>query len=223
MILAFLRHTAAISSSEVYLPDDRRVLTEDGRTHAVALRPVLRRFAPDAVWCSPLRRAVETWTLAGTGLGLDARLHEDLGERSFPSLAGLTLPQIAARIGPAQTALARVSTDLVDPPGEESVRAASRRLVVAMRSVAREAAALGAERVLVVSHGGPSSWLLCHLLGVPLERNRVFRHDQGRFHLLEVDENLTLATAIALNTAQLPEPRGAPEPPGQFTAPPSWH
>ncbi|MER0444052.1 histidine phosphatase family protein [Streptomyces sp. Edi4] len=91
---------AAVTSSEVHLPDDRRSLTRRG--HAAALRPVVRRYGHDAVWCSRLRRAVETWGLAGAGLGAAVHLHKDLRERSFPSLEGLTLPQIAARIVPAQ-------------------------------------------------------------------------------------------------------------------------
>ncbi|MFE9370078.1 histidine phosphatase family protein [Streptomyces sp. NPDC006711] len=59
--------------------------------------------------------------------------------------------------------------------------------------------------MLAVSHGGPSRWLLCHLLGVPLRRSRIFRHDQGRFHVLVVDDQLSLTKTIALNTAEPPE------------------
>jgi probable phosphoglycerate mutase len=199
--LAILRHTEAVHSSSVYLPDADRELTPAGREHARALAPRIRGFAPEAVFCSSLLRATETWRLAGRGMDVRAHVHPGLAERRFPTLEGLTLAEIAARVGPAGTAVARVSTDLVNVPGEETLQEAGSRVAGAVRSIAADARAAGRRRILLVTHGGPSGWLLCHLLGLTFERGRMFRHGLGRFHVLRLAQNLDLADVVTLNCA----------------------
>ncbi|WP_166793618.1 histidine phosphatase family protein [Frankia sp. B2] len=199
--VAVLRHTEAVFSEAAYLPDDDRVLTERGRRQAAALASVVRSFAPDRVWCSDLRRAHETWDVIRANICVDAVVHPGLRERRFRSLEGLSLPELIDHIGPSKTALARMSTDLLTLPGEESIADAARRVVTTLREIVAKCAAIGAGRALIVSHGGPSSWLMCHLLDVPLERGRIFTHGLGRFHVLRLGPDLTLAGVAALNCA----------------------
>jgi broad specificity phosphatase PhoE len=207
VFVALLRHTET-ETSDVYPTDQQTILSAAGREAAVALQPAVAAYAPDQVWRSELRRAAQTWNLAGARTALRPRVHPGLNERHFRSLEGLTRAEIAARVGTEQTEVARRAPELFDPPGEESIDEARVRLVAATTEIVQEAAVHAARRILIVTHGGPSSWLLCHLLNRPLVENRMFRHDQGRFHLIAVDADLELLQIAALNSADLPGPGG---------------
>ena len=67
-------------------------LTENGRTVAKLLRPVLGKRSFALVMTSPLQRARETCELAG--LGESARIDPDLVEWNYGDYEGLTLQQI---------------------------------------------------------------------------------------------------------------------------------
>lgn len=188
VILAVLRHAEAVQSATGYLHDEERVLTPAGRRQAVALRPAIARFRPDRVWYSDQRRAAETWALACPAAPLPATPDPGLGERRMRSLEGLSLTQIADRLGPERTRLAQAQRGLADVPGEESVRQASERVVASVARIVAAATETGAERLLIVSHGGPSSWLLCHLLRLSVEQCVLFRHAPARFHVVRLDK-----------------------------------
>ena len=69
-------------------------LTENGRTVARQLAPVLAKVAFDLVLTSPLQRARETCELAG--LGAQAQVDTDLVEWNYGEYEGLTPQQIRA-------------------------------------------------------------------------------------------------------------------------------
>lgn len=56
------------------------VLSEIGRDQARQAVPVLARYRPAAVYCSPLSRAMQTAEILGHGLGLSVRIDAELGE-----------------------------------------------------------------------------------------------------------------------------------------------
>jgi probable phosphoglycerate mutase len=69
-------------------------LLDVGRSRAARLKPALASYAFAVVFCSPLRRAVETCELAG--LGDAAELIDDLREWDYGEYEGLTSAEIKA-------------------------------------------------------------------------------------------------------------------------------
>ncbi len=145
-------------------------LTAEGREAASRLRETLAGIAFEAVLASPLRRTVDTATLAGLGdaMALDA----DLREWDYGELEGLTTPQIRERFpgwtiweGPV-------------PGGESAEAVASRARAVIGRIAAFEG------RVAVVSHGHFSRVLAATWLGLGPREGRCFMLDTGTVSVL---------------------------------------
>ncbi len=121
-------------------------LVHAGREQARALGPLAAAMRPDAALSSGLRRADETLELLGLPLDPlppDPRWREaDLGEWTGRLPGELTEED--------RTAFARWRVGKATPPGGESWAETCARVVAA----ARDLAASGHRRVLVVTHGG---------------------------------------------------------------------
>ncbi|EGX59311.1 phosphoglycerate mutase [Streptomyces zinciresistens K42] len=143
-------------------------LTDTGRAQAEALGRWVRARPVDAVWTSPLSRAVATAAPACRALGLTARREPGLRECDFGVVEGRTLAEFAAE----DPAAARAFRD--DPaahpfPGAEDPAAAAGRGAAALRRIA---AAHPDGRVLVVAHNTLLRLVLCTLLSIPPGRYR---------------------------------------------------
>jgi broad specificity phosphatase PhoE len=156
-VIRLLRHgETAFNAEGRFLGATDLPLSERGRSQAVALRPHLEAFAPDALASSPLRRARETLALAlpdARGAEVDDRLREvDWGEWE-----GLTLEEIRSRY--PDLAHSYLAGEVRSWPGGESPADAADRMLRSLRSYA------GA-RVLVVSHSTCVRVALSALLGL---------------------------------------------------------
>lgn len=114
-------------------------LTGHGENQAAALRPVLEGERFDGVWCSDLRRAVHTASLA---FPQPPRLDPRLREMSFGSLEGEPWDTLEERW---QQALVRFEG--FEPPGGEAFGDLRARVISFVDS-------LPAGRHLVFTHGG---------------------------------------------------------------------
>ncbi len=119
-------------------------LSAAGLAQARALAPLVARLRPDAAVASDLRRARETAEALGLAARPDARWREaDLGRWS-----GRVVDEVLAAEGAAYAAWMEGAGA---PPGGEPFADTCRRVAGAVG----ELAAAGAERALVVTHGGP--------------------------------------------------------------------
>ncbi|MFD5845619.1 histidine phosphatase family protein [Streptomyces chartreusis] len=146
-------------------------LTDTGRAQADALGRWAAAHPVDAIWTSPLSRAVSTADPACRALGLTPRREPGLRECDFGVLEGRTLAEFAAQDPDAAQAF---RTDPVaNPfPRAEDPSAAAERGAAALRRIA---AAHPGERVLVVAHNTLLRLVLCTLLSIPAgEYRRVF-------------------------------------------------
>jgi probable phosphoglycerate mutase len=146
-------------------------LTDTGRAQAEALGRWAAAHPVDAIFTSPLSRAVATADPACRALGLTPHREPGLRECDFGVLEGRTLAEFAAE---DPTAAEAFRTDPVAHPfpGAEDPRAAAARGTDALR---RTAAAHPGERVLVVAHNTLFRLVLCTLLSIPAgEYRRVF-------------------------------------------------
>jgi probable phosphoglycerate mutase len=114
-------------------------LTERGEAQAAALRPALEGEGFDGVWCSDLRRAVDTARLA---FAAAARPDARLREMSFGALEGVGWEALEERW---QQALARFEG--FAPPGGETFEDLRARVLSFVD-------ALPAGRHLLFTHGG---------------------------------------------------------------------
>ncbi|MDO0927709.1 histidine phosphatase family protein [Streptomyces sp. TG1A-8] len=143
-------------------------LTDTGRAQAEALGRWAGAHPVDAVWTSPLSRAVATAEPACRALGLTAHREPDLRECDFGVVEGRTLAEFAARN--AEAAEAFRADPVARPfPGAEDPRAAAGRGTAALRRIA---GAHPGGRVLVVAHNTLLRLVLCTLLGIPLSEYR---------------------------------------------------
>lgn len=146
-------------------------LTDVGRAQAEALGHWAAAHPVDAIWTSPVSRAVATAAPACRALGLTPHREPDLRECDFGVVEGRTLAEFAAEDPEAAEAFR------ADPvghpfPGAEDPVAAAGRGVGALRRIA---AAHPGERVLVVAHNTLLRLVLCTLLSIPArEYRRVF-------------------------------------------------
>ncbi|WP_049562855.1 histidine phosphatase family protein [Nonomuraea sp. SBT364] len=136
--------------------DDEVTLTALGREQAAALGALLAALpaaeAPDLVWCSPYRRALDTWTIASRVWGADplpVTVDERLRDRSRGTLGRYNEAEIERR-HPEELARLRAEGDYrYRPPGGETygdVAARVRDLLADLRERAE------GRRVLIVAH-----------------------------------------------------------------------
>ena len=135
-----------------------------GIQEAGALRQRLAGEKIDAIYCSDMKRAVETAQVIASGRNIEPVACEELREIDFGAYEGLTFEEVMQRYPgtnwwTAQNAEARL------PQGESINQLASR----VDRFVARLREHADAETVLVVAHGGALRALICLLLGIGLE------------------------------------------------------
>ncbi|MFI9757702.1 histidine phosphatase family protein [Streptomyces sp. NPDC051963] len=146
-------------------------LTDTGRAQADALGRWAVTLAVDAIWTSPLSRAIATAEPACRALDLTPHREPALIECDFGALEGRTLAEFAAE-DPKRAEAFRTDPVANPFPRAEDPAAAAARGTWALRRIA---GAHPGERVLVVAHNTLLRLALCELLSIPLgEYRRVF-------------------------------------------------
>lgn len=146
-------------------------LTETGVAQAAALGRWTAEHPVDAIWTSPLSRAVLTAAPAARALNLTPHTEPALRECDFGVVEGRTLAEFAAE-NPGAAEAFRADPVAHAFPGAEDPTAAAARGTGALHRIA---AAHPGQRVLVVAHNSLLRLVLCRLLSIPLgEYRRVF-------------------------------------------------
>jgi probable phosphoglycerate mutase len=146
-------------------------LTDTGRAQAEALGRWAAAHPVDAIWTSPLSRAVATAEPACRALDLVPRREPGLVECDFGVVEGRTLAEFEAE-DPDRAAAFRADPVAHPFPGAEDPTAAAARGAAALRRIA---GAHPGGRVLVVAHNTLLRLVLCTLLSIPAgEYRRVF-------------------------------------------------
>ncbi len=148
-------------------------LSDDGEIHARRIGDHLGGMRIDAVYSSPLSRAVATASAVASPHGLEPMLREDLREIDFGVFEGRTFDEIAASHPDVYAKWMREPTS-VRFPGGESFAGLSER---AMREITRIRREHEGGSVSVVTHGGVIRAVLAEILGVA--GPTIFRIDQS--------------------------------------------
>ena len=130
-----------------------------GEEQARTMAARLKRWAPQACYCSPMQRCRQT--ASAVVPELPPQVDADLREIDFGAWETRTFAEVAGDNPALVDRWARFSPDFAFPGGESvggfvcRVRSAAQRLVEAE-----------APTVLAVTHGGIVRTMLCHLLGL---------------------------------------------------------
>ncbi len=188
MELLLIRHALPLRVETPGQPADPP-LAEAGQVQAVALA---RHWAPrvDAVWTSPMLRAVQTAEPLVTALGVTPEVDDDLAELDRDQHHYIPIEELRADEARWQEAVA----SWIGPEGEALRREFRRRVAAA---VDRVVAAHRGQRVAVICHGGVVNAALAEVLGLGPDLffqpdytsvSRVVASPGGRRQLLSVNE-----------------------------------
>jgi broad specificity phosphatase PhoE len=161
--LVLVRH-AQPADGGVVLPLDEVGLGETGREQAALLARSLEAADPEALYSSPMPRALETVRPLAELFAIEPEIVPGLRELDFGDLRGVPLKEIELRYPDFLGWTAAPSG--VSFPGGESVRSLSGRAVEAARGIAR-AHPDGA--AIVVCHGVVIRAVLADALAMPLD------------------------------------------------------
>jgi 2,3-bisphosphoglycerate-dependent phosphoglycerate mutase len=165
-------------------------LSSKGEEEARAAGEKLRGRRIDLLYTSPLKRAIDTATIALDAAGIAPPLtvrDAALNERMYGDLQGLNKAEAAARWGDAQVKLWRRSYDVRPPGGESLADTAARVLPYWDAHILPDLRA--GKNGLVVAHGNSLRALVMHLDG--LSREQVLE--------LEIPTGVPLLYDIALD------------------------
>jgi probable phosphoglycerate mutase len=199
MLLLCVRHGQSQLNAEGRLQGQSDSgLTALGQRQSLAVAEVLRAEAVDALYCSPLQRAMETAQPIADALGLPIQTDPRLMEINAGSLQNQLLAELDRLYPEVMTRWHSGDPDYRFPDGE-SRRDLMRRGGEAFAAM-RQA---GHRRVVVVAHGALLVAAIKAVVGLPPQENPFSLHncsitrlewDDGQARLVSVNEIDHLAT-----------------------------
>jgi len=154
-------------------------LSERGLRDAETLASAVRGLDLDAVYASPLRRAVETATPLARERGLEVTLHEGLREVDFGELEGRTYEEIGEDYADLFRAWGTNPSAIRFPGGEDYVGLKA-RVLTAVEEIRKRTTSAA-----IVAHGGVNRVVLADALALP--DDAIFRLDQPYCALSVID------------------------------------
>lgn len=170
-----VRHGATVLSAEDRFAGSTDVdLSDEGREQARGLARRLAREELAAVYCSPMKRTVETATLAVAPLGIVPETMDGLREISHGRWEGMTRAEVEVAFAPEYAAWEADPFTFAPEEGESGLHVLARSLPVIRETVVRHEG----EAVLVVSHKATIRLLISSLLGFDARgyRDRLDQH-----------------------------------------------
>lgn len=164
---------------------DRRVmgrrpvpLNARGRAEARRVARHLKKVPLDAIFTSPMLRAVETAQSLVDGRGLKIRLTADLAEIDYGLWVGKTFEEVMKE---EAYAVYHRTPRRAHPPGGEKMTEVLRRAVGFIEGLKKK---YRKGRIAVVSHADVIKTILVHYLGMDLNNLQKFRIDNTSVSLL---------------------------------------
>jgi probable phosphoglycerate mutase len=172
-------------------------LTPKGVQQAHDLAQWCSKNPPDAVFSSPVRRAMETASISAKTTGLPLRIVDDLREVDFGLAEGRTLAEL--KVHDPQMVQHFQDDPASHPfPGSEPSQVGAARAASALRRISAE---FDGGRVVVVAHNTLLRLAICELLGLPVTRYRSLfpRLENAAVSEVRVPSDHRLASLLSLN------------------------
>ncbi|NWJ44674.1 MAG: histidine phosphatase family protein [Chloroflexi bacterium] len=167
-------------------------LNEMGLRQARALQKRLSHLKLTAAFCSDLSRARTTAQigLEGHSPKLEAEILPGLREASGGRAEGLNYNQMLEQF-PEETKLWQSDRYNYSPPGGENLKTVLERVSQAIDYITNKHPGED-EVVLVVAHGGVIGTLLCHYMGMDLNRIWQWRVDSCSLSIVHLYDNASI-------------------------------
>jgi broad specificity phosphatase PhoE len=148
---------------------------------AQALRMLLEGKPLEAIYCSSLRRAKEGAGIIAQAWEAPVRISPSLRERHFGAWEGRSHEEL--RTEPQYQDWLKEPLGRT-PPGGEPFETFRKRVLGAWRDIT---ASHQEGNICIVAHGGTNRLILCHLLGLPLEKLFCLAQEPGCLNVLELE------------------------------------
>ena len=201
----FLRHSATDWNMEGRICGSTDVpLSDLGRRQAQLLGRRFETLPVEALYSSPLRRALDTAIVIGESVGLSPLVDSRLAELNYGEWEGATFAEIVRATPGLYHAWEENPADLAPPRGETGVHLVER----AAPFLAEVAQRHPCGNVVVVCHKTVCRLLACQIMGVPLtEYRRRVPMDNAALNIFEA-QNGKWRVATLNDTSHLKENGG---------------
>jgi alpha-ribazole phosphatase len=177
-----VRHGQTAWNAELIFRGRRDIeLNERGQKEASAIAGALRDKNPDAIYTSPLTRALETARPLATLLQREIKPIQDLTDINYGDWEGVPYNEIKTKY-PDLLATWEQEPDLVRFPHGETLDEVRERSYGVLRELAEKHTN---ESILIVSHRVVNKVLLCAVLGLSTARFWNIKQDTGCINVLE--------------------------------------
>jgi broad specificity phosphatase PhoE len=182
--LYFIRHGQTQHNADGLALGRRDVpLNETGRAQAQTLARRLAGAPIEAVYASPLGRALETARPLADALGLEVGVEERLIEMDVGEVEDLPFDELRERYPEFLRRWRSDGLADVPMPGGETLRQVQERAWAAVEALRGRH---GDGAVAAVTHNFVILSLLCRVLRLPLDRFRSLRQDVGAYSVVEL-------------------------------------
>ncbi|TAL26337.1 MAG: alpha-ribazole phosphatase [Nitrospirae bacterium] len=142
-------------------------------------------YSLNAVYCSPLSRALKSAEIIAAPYGLKPIAMKDLRERSFGIWEGMSFTEIKEQY-PEEFNLWASNPLKFSPVDGESTIELRGRVIDTFEKIID---AHNDEDIAIVAHGGVNRVILCHIMGIPLENIFRIEQDFAAVNIIEFHEN----------------------------------
>ncbi|WP_028552351.1 histidine phosphatase family protein [Paenibacillus sp. UNC451MF] len=168
-------------------------LTELGRKQVrLMAEKVKRRFPPEFIWASTLRRASETAGVLANTVGCPVQYEDELMEHNNGVLAGLSYEE-AKKYPRPKEAHERIEN------GESDIEFRMRIEVIFSRILSSSSY----DRIAIVAHGGVINNLLRSFLKMPVTKEFGFHNGDTAIHLVEITASQSRRVHFLNDTSHL--------------------
>jgi len=157
-------------------------LNQRGKEQAEKIASLLGKQKVDAIYSSPLKRAVDTAQAIAQACGLGMNVAPELREIDAGELEGLSEEELGKRYKAFWREWRKGNSSL-PLPGGESLEGLQRR---AWGEIERIMERHPNETVAVISHLFANLTIICQALGLDLDNMRYLRQDPAAINILEI-------------------------------------
>jgi broad specificity phosphatase PhoE len=161
-------------------------LNQRGEEQAKRIALALREEKVNAIYSSPLKRAVETAEAIARVRHLEVNIDPDLGEIDCGELEGLTLEEVRSQYSDFWREWREGKGSLQFPKGESLEQLQRRAWGAIQRLIERQL-----DGVVVISHAFTILAIICHALELDITHFRRFKQDVAAINILNFGEQET--------------------------------
>jgi len=195
-VCIFLRHGECGYDSNIYQSQKNITLTKNGIAEIKIISERIKKLEPEIIYVSPFIRTVQSAEIIITKINISVVEKDGLMERYFESIADTSYTNLRKLFSNKFVELLIKNSDKLNIEGEETLLNAQKRVTNCIKEIMCQKY----NRILVISHGGPHSWLCCDNFNTQLKRNRIFKLATGHASLFEYNSLGNFQSIISLNS-----------------------